>query len=176
VHEDFAMAQPPTFDLPGGIYFVTSRVENDRIKLDTSDLTIIHAVLLGLTSCGEKWIPCLPGESFMGSDDGRETPHIILYSHVIMPNHFHALLKPVYGSISVIMQLIKGRSSKLLGRGKLWQKGFYDFSIIKEATFKQKVNYIHENPVRWGLVERPEDYAFSSAGAYKKKYGGVYYL
>lgn len=32
-----------------------------------------------------------------------------------------------------------------------------------EETFMQKVNYIHQNPVRAGLVERAEDYKFSSA-------------
>ncbi len=40
--------------------------------------------------------------------------------------------------------------------------------MTSEATFMQKVNYIHQNPVRAGLVERAEDYLYSSARIWRK--------
>jgi len=48
-------------------------------------------------------------------------------------------------------------------RYSLWQQEKNVFSVISEAVFMQKVNYIHQNPVRAGLVERAIDYRWSSA-------------
>ena len=45
----------------------------------------------------------------------------------------------------------------------LWQQEKNVFSIFSEAVFMEKVNYIHLNPVRAGLVERAIDYRWSSA-------------
>jgi len=44
-----------------------------------------------------------------------------------------------------------------------WKPRFDDLIIWSEKQFRIKVNYIHNNPVKAGLVERPIDYAFSSA-------------
>lgn len=43
------------------------------------------------------------------------------------------------------------------------------FSIYSEAMFMQKVNYIHLNPVRAGLVERAIDYRWSSARIWQRQ-------
>ena len=59
--------------------------------------------------------------------------------------------------------------------GNVWQKGFFDFTIITEEKFREKFNYIHYNPVKWGLAERAEDYKYSSAMEYKIKYGEAFY-
>jgi REP-associated tyrosine transposase len=53
-------------------------------------------------------------------------------------------------------------------RYSLWQHDSDVFSVTSESVFMQKVNYIHLNPVREGLVERPEDYKWSSARFWKK--------
>jgi hypothetical protein len=42
------------------------------------------------------------------------------------------------------------------------------FSIFSEAVFMQKVNYIHQNPMRAGLVERAIDYRWSSARRWQR--------
>ena len=49
----------------------------------------------------------------------------------------------------------------------LWEHHPDAFRITGEDTFMQKVNYIHQNPVRAGLVETAEDYPFSSARLWK---------
>jgi hypothetical protein len=53
-------------------------------------------------------------------------------------------------------------------RYSLWQHDSDVFSIVSEATFMQKINYINQNPVRAGLVERAEDYLWSSARYWSK--------
>ena len=56
-------------------------------------------------------------------------------------------------------------------KNKLWQKGNHPEIIYTDKFFDQKLNYIHNNPVRAGLVEQPEDYLYSSARDYKGKKG-----
>ena len=46
--------------------------------------------------------------------------------------------------------------------------------IRSAGEFANKVNYIHDNPVRWNLVERAEDYEFSSAKFYLTRFGDPY--
>lgn len=49
---------------------------------------------------------------------------------------------------------------------KIWQPSFYDFNIYSEYKFEQKLNYIHNNPVKAGIVNEPCDYKYSSARNY----------
>lgn len=55
------------------------------------------------------------------------------------------------------------------GRGnnhKVWQEGFHPIAIETGKFFQEKLNYLHENPVRKGFVERPEYWRYSSARNY----------
>lgn len=45
----------------------------------------------------------------------------------------------------------------------LWQHHPNAFTILGEDMMMQKVNYVHQNPVRAGLVESAQDHRFSSA-------------
>jgi len=49
---------------------------------------------------------------------------------------------------------------------RLFQKGRYDYGIITETKLLEKMEYMHNNPLRANLVEKPEDYPFSSARNY----------
>ncbi len=49
---------------------------------------------------------------------------------------------------------------------RLFQKGRYDFEIATDIKLFEKLEYMHDNPVRANLVEKPEDYPFSSARNY----------
>ncbi len=46
--------------------------------------------------------------------------------------------------------------------GSFWQPRYYDFNVSSEAKRIEKLRYIHRNPVRRGLVPRPEQWAWSS--------------
>lgn len=92
-----------------------------------------------------------------------------LRSWVIMPNHGHILLKPLPGfSLSSIIKGIKGNTANqantLLGRkGKFWHPDYFDRYIRDQEHFNKTVRYIENNPVKAGLVLRPEEWRFSSA-------------
>ncbi|MGB0044310.1 MAG: transposase [Terriglobales bacterium] len=49
---------------------------------------------------------------------------------------------------------------------KIWQKRFYDFNVWTEQKHIEKLRYIHRNPVQRGLVEKPEQWKWSSFRAY----------
>ena len=52
---------------------------------------------------------------------------------------------------------------------KVWQTGSHALELFSEKFTWEKVNYIHQNPVRAGLVERQEDWLYSSAPNYADK-------
>ena len=49
---------------------------------------------------------------------------------------------------------------------KFWQRRFYDFNVFSDAKIAEKLQYVHHNPVKRGLVERPELWAWSSFRVY----------
>jgi hypothetical protein len=53
-------------------------------------------------------------------------------------------------------------------RYSLWEHESNVFSVFSENVFVQKVNYVHQNPVRAGLVERAVDYRWSSARIWQR--------
>ena len=63
---------------------------------------------------------------------------------------------------------------QLIGRQKhFWQARYYDFNVWSQTKRVEKLRYIHRNPVRRGLVERPEDWAWSSFRHYATGEEGV---
>ena len=52
------------------------------------------------------------------------------------------------------------------GEFSLWRSGFEPRAIYSERVLKQKLDYLHGNPVRKGLVSKPEDWFYSSASFY----------
>jgi putative transposase len=63
------------------------------------------------------------------------------------------------------MQSLKqglARRLALRAADSFWQARYYDFNIWSERKFVEKLRYIHRNPVKRGLVRRPEDWTWSS--------------
>ena len=92
-----------------------------------------------------------------------------LHVAVVMPDHVHLVATPDCGRdgfcepINIILGRVKGASSrevnKALGRsGTLWQSENFDHELRRDESLAQKVEYVRRNPVRKGLVTRPEDY------------------
>jgi len=52
------------------------------------------------------------------------------------------------------------------GEFSFWQDGFHPQAIHSRSVLEQKLRYLHENPVRKGLVATPEDWWYSSASWY----------
>jgi putative transposase len=53
-------------------------------------------------------------------------------------------------------------------RKQFWQRRYYDFNVLSQAKQVEKLRYMHRNPVKRGLVDRPEDWAWSSFRHYLK--------
>ena len=83
---------------------------------------------------------------------------------VVMPDHVHLLITPQGITIERAVGLIKGGFSHRLGsKMPVWQRGFTDSRMKDRENFEARRRYIHDNPVRAHLVERAEEYAYSSA-------------
>ncbi len=85
-------------------------------------------------------------------------------AYVVMPDHVHLLIsEPERSNLAVVLQMLKQIvSCKLSKAGGFWQRRYYDFNVWSEKKFYEKMQYIHENPVRRGLVARAEDWRWSS--------------
>jgi putative transposase len=91
----------------------------------------------------------------------------LLHEFVLMPDHFHLLITPSI-SLERAVQLIKGgfshQAKKELGsKAEIWQRGFSDHRIRDIEDYDKHVHYIHLNPVKKHLCEKPEGYRYSSA-------------
>ena len=61
------------------------------------------------------------------------------------------------------------KSHKRNLRYHIWQPGFYDFNVHNEEKLLEKLNYMHNNPVKAGLVQSPSDYRWSSHNEHFKE-------
>ena len=119
-------------------------------------------------------------------NEARTSGGIMIVAYVIMRDHSHVITDSAR-SISEVLRFLNGNAAKRVldylkennfesslaklreqtksrnHKYSLWQHHPNAFTILGEDTMMQKVNYIHQNPVRAGLVENAEDYRFSSA-------------
>ena len=91
-----------------------------------------------------------------------------LHAYVLMTNHVHLLVTPAIGSdLSSLMQSVGRRYVRYINQtykrtGTLWE-GRFKHSLIQDDNYYLTCSrYIELNPVRAGMVERPEDYHWSS--------------
>jgi len=96
-----------------------------------------------------------------------------LSAYVIMNNHFHlaAIVQDANGFPPAIGRL-KGWTSLQLQRvtgqpPPIWERRYDDNVIQDDRELLQVIQYIHNNPVRAGIVACPEDYPWSSARQWK---------
>ncbi|HET9179468.1 MAG TPA: transposase [Terriglobia bacterium] len=103
----------------------------------------------------------------------RRNEHgFLLTAWVFLPGHWHAIIFPRHPlTISRVMEAIKvGSTLRVNGSrkrtGRLWQGRFFDRALRAVREYNAKVEYIHLNPVKAGLVRRAEDWPWSSAREY----------
>ena len=88
-----------------------------------------------------------------------------VFGYVVMPEHVHMLVaEPLRGKLATAIQSMKQSMAKhLIGeRAHFWQRRYYDFNVCTEAKRMEKLRYMHRNPVKRGLVEKPEEWEWSS--------------
>jgi putative transposase len=114
----------------------------------------------------------------------RQEYGFALAGYVLMPNHVHLLIsEPKNGTPSVVLKVLKQRVSRDLRRKKrrapagqlrftftkgagdlprFWQPRFYDFNVWSGKKVREKLAYMHANPVTRKLVKHPKDWPWSS--------------
>lgn len=113
-----------------------------------------------------------------------------LVGYVVMPEHVHLLIsEPSRANPSIVLKMLKQRVSRELRAigprplpaveptlpfvphqpplRQFWQRRFYDFNVWSRRKKIEKLNYMHMNPVKRGLVENPFDWPWSSFAFYQ---------
>ena len=100
----------------------------------------------------------------------RKKYELQVFAYVLMPEHVHLLVsEPESKELATAMQALKQSVSRrvaLRAKEPFWQPRYYDFNVRSQHKFIEKVRYIHRNPVERGLVNRPEDWPWSSFDHY----------
>ena len=125
-----------------------------------------------------------------------------ILGYVIMDNHVHALLFAERGNLPAIIRDFKQFTSKQLIKAiksnsqesrkdwlldkflfvgknsrnhfyKVWQDGYHGIEANSTIILEQKLEYIHQNPIRAEIVREAHDYCFSSAVDYAGGKGDV---
>ncbi len=115
-------------------------------------------------------------------EEVRRSYKFVVVGYVAMPEHVHLLLsEPERANPSVVIQVLKQRFARQVLRARrerqdgsqrtlwetdgeehVWQRRFYDFVVWNEHKRVEKLRYMHNNPVKRGLVLEPEQWPWSS--------------
>ncbi len=144
------MPRPKRLEFEGGLYHVMTRGNNRQAIFKTDD---DH----------HKFLALLVRE--------KERHPFYLYAYVLMTNHIHLLVEQRVDRLSSIMQRQLTAYARYWNRkyrrvGHVFQGRYKAFLCQKDQYLSELVRYIHLNPVRAKLVQRPEDFRWSSHRAY----------
>lgn len=130
----------------------------------------------------------------------RSNKGLQIGAYVIMPNHIHSIWTATNNNLSDIIRDFKTYTSKAITSSieaeperrrdwllymfrfyasrtaandnfKVWTGNNHPEELHSESFLRTKLNYIHDNPVRGGLVAEPSHYLYSSAANYEGKKG-----
>ncbi len=144
------MPRPLRLQVPGGIFHITLRGNNRRRIFD--DATDHHRYL-------------------QERQQGFREHACSLLAYALMSNHVHLLLQDHQGTLSRLMQVLNARYTRYFNRrhqciGHLYQGRFFSRLVDRDEYLLEVSRYVHLNPVRAGMVRRPEEYSWSSYRAY----------
>lgn len=144
------MSRPLRIEYPGAYYHVTSRgnEQKDVFKSQRDR---------------EKFLEYLASAT--------ERYGAVIHAYCLMSNHYHLLLETPEGNLSQIMRHINGAYTtyfniKRKRAGHLFQGRYKAILIEADEYLTELSRYIHLNPVRVRIVERPEQYQWSSYRSY----------
>ncbi|MFT5837219.1 MAG: putative transposase [Candidatus Azotimanducaceae bacterium] len=132
--------QPPDWVEDGAVYFITICIENRK-----------SSQLINADVC-----PLIRDSVAFYQDKGKWWVQLFL----LMPDHLHALISfnQRERSMSKTIQSWKRYLNRSIG--VVWQRGYFDHRLRNADAEREKASYIRNNPVRAGLVEKPNDWPY----------------
>jgi len=147
------------------------------------------------TSTINQWIPVFTNGKYMdilikSLRYCHDHKNLSIYAYVILDNHFHLVCqapelsktlqslnrhtaKEIIAQLKLdnktwILNLFKyyKKKHKKESEHQVWQEGFHPQQIQHNEMLLQKIEYIHYNPVKRGIIEKPEHWVYSSARDY----------
>ena len=150
------MARPLRIEYPGAVYHVTSRGNaRDKIFSDNQDREIFLSIL-GAVVKRYNWL---------------------CHAYCLMDNHYHFMIETPDANLSIGMRQLNGIYTQKYNRrhhkpGHIFQGRFKAILVQKENYLLELCRYVVLNPVRAGVVKKPEAWRWSSyqatAGLRKK--------
>ncbi|HEY9159460.1 MAG TPA: transposase [Desulfomonilia bacterium] len=147
------MGRPLRIEYPGALYHIVSRGnERSDIFRDDADRLMFLDIL----------------------KDYHERFGILIHCYVLMDNHYHLVVETPQANLLKVMHGLNSGYTGYFNRkynrsGHLFQGRYKAIVIDKESYLIELSRYIHLNPVRAGMVEHPEQYAWSSYKGYLLK-------
>ena len=144
------MARPLRIEYPGALYHITDR-GNERKAVFRDDVDR-RKLMKYVAEAVEKF-------------------NLSIHAFCLMENHYHFEIETPRGNLSQAMHWLKTAYAVYFNKrhsrsGHLFQGRFLAALVEKEAHLMALTRYIHLNPVRAGMVERPEDHFWSSYREY----------
>ena len=144
------MARPLRIVYPGAFYHVSAR-GNERRKIFLSHADYVE------------FLPYLA--------DAAHKYRVILHAFVLMGNHYHLIVETPVANLSAFAHAINSAYTtyfniKRKRAGHLFQGRYKSVVVERDSYLLELSRYIHLNPVRAGIVHRPQDYRFSSYRSY----------
>ena len=144
------MARPLRIEYEGALYHITAR-GNERRNIFFSKTDY------------EKFLHYVA--------EAKKKFGIKLYAYVLMSNHFHLVVETPAANLSKTMQYINGSYTTYVNikrrrSGHLFQGRYNAIIIDRENYLLELSRYVHLNPVRANMVQKPEEYLYSSYKSY----------
>jgi len=93
----------------------------------------------------------------------RKKYNFVVAGYVVMPEHVHLMVnEPKQSSLDQAVKAIKLSVTLRRSERLFWQARYHDFNVFSEDKRVEKLRYMHRNPVVRGLIEKPEDWPWSS--------------
>jgi putative transposase len=147
------MGRPLRIEYPGALYHITSRGnEKKDIFLKDKDRKKFLSILA----------------------DYHDRYRVFIHCYALMKNHYHLVMETPLGNLLKVMHGINSAYTGYFNRehervGHLFQGRYKAIVVDRDAYLLELSRYVHLNPVRAGLVDRPESYRWSSYLGYIRK-------
>jgi REP element-mobilizing transposase RayT len=101
----------------------------------------------------------------------EETFNVAVGRYVIMPDHVHLFVRGDYNFslgpwIGALKQALAKAAMLSRAKGQIWEEGFFDHVLRSNESYRQKWNYVREDPVRAALVKSPANWSYQGEIVY----------